>query len=51
MGRSRSLAYCSATVRSIDEQDGEGKTPFQVASSHGRHEIMKLLLEQGAVPP
>ena len=29
----------------IDEEDEEWKTPFEVASSHGHDEIMKLLLE------
>jgi ankyrin repeat protein len=32
----------------VDEQDGDGRTPFQVASSD---ELKKLLLEHGAVPP
>jgi ankyrin repeat protein len=42
------LVSCRAN---IDEKDGKGKTPFQVASSDGHDEIMKLLLEQGAVAP
>ncbi|KAH9015066.1 ankyrin repeat-containing domain protein [Lactarius hengduanensis] len=33
----------------VDEKDGEGRTPFQVASSNGHHETTKLLLEHGAV--
>ncbi|KAH9018626.1 hypothetical protein EDB85DRAFT_2011487 [Lactarius pseudohatsudake] len=37
----------------VDEEDRRGMTPFQVASSKGRHEIRhemtKLLLEHGAV--
>ena len=32
----------------VDEQDDNGRTPFQVASSE---ELRKLLLENGAVPP
>jgi len=32
----------------VDEQDSDGRTPFQVASSD---ELRKLLLEHGAVPP
>ncbi|KAF8265676.1 ankyrin repeat-containing domain protein, partial [Lactarius quietus] len=35
----------------VDEQDGKGKTPFQVASEEGYHEMMTLLLEHGAIPP
>ncbi|KAF8256927.1 ankyrin repeat-containing domain protein [Lactarius quietus] len=31
----------------VDEKDGEGRTPFQVAASN---ELKKLLLEHGAVP-
>ncbi|KAH9037394.1 hypothetical protein EDB83DRAFT_2318587 [Lactarius deliciosus] len=33
----------------VDEKDEIGRTPFQVASSNGHHEMMKLLLEHGAV--
>ncbi|KAH9169397.1 hypothetical protein EDB89DRAFT_2099004 [Lactarius sanguifluus] len=33
----------------VDEKDGKGMTPFQVASSKGKHEMTKLLLEHGAV--
>ncbi|KAF8263290.1 hypothetical protein EI94DRAFT_1741234 [Lactarius quietus] len=35
----------------VDEQDGEGRTPFQIASEVMYHEMMALLLEHGAVPP
>ncbi|KAF8258093.1 hypothetical protein EI94DRAFT_1193758 [Lactarius quietus] len=35
----------------VDKQDGGGKTPFQVASKEGYHEMMALLSEHGAVPP
>ncbi|KAF8265681.1 ankyrin repeat-containing domain protein [Lactarius quietus] len=35
----------------VDEQDEEGRTPFQIASEEGYHEMMALLLEHGAVPP
>ena len=35
----------------VDEKDGGGRTPFQVASSRVDHELTKLLLEHGAVPP
>ena len=33
----------------VDEKDGTGRTAFQVAALEGHHEIMKLLLEHGAV--
>ena len=35
----------------VNERDKKGKTPFQAASSRGHDEIMKLLLENGAVYP
>jgi ankyrin repeat protein len=35
----------------VDVKDREGRTPFQIAASEGHHEITKLLLEHGAVPP
>jgi ankyrin repeat protein len=34
----------------VDERDGGGKTPFQVAASEGHDELTKLLVEHGAVP-
>jgi ankyrin repeat protein len=34
----------------VDEKDGQGKTPFQVAESNGHDELTKLLVEHGAVP-
>ena len=35
----------------VDAKDRDGRTPYQVAASKGHHEIMKLLLEHGAVTP
>jgi ankyrin repeat protein len=43
----RLLLNCGAKV---DEKDKKGETPFQVAASNGHDEMMKLLLEHGAVP-
>ncbi|KAF8261052.1 hypothetical protein EI94DRAFT_1667502 [Lactarius quietus] len=34
----------------VDEKDGQGRTPYQVAALKGHDEIMKLLSEHGAVP-
>ena len=34
----------------VNEKDEDGKTPLQVATSKGHDEMMKLLLEHGAVP-
>jgi hypothetical protein len=35
----------------VDAKDEKGSSPFQMAASKGHHEITKLLLEHGAVPP
>jgi ankyrin repeat protein len=35
----------------VNVKDKDGRTAFQVAASNGHHEITKLLLEHGAVPP
>ena len=34
----------------VDEKDKEGRTPLELAASHGHPAITKLLLEHGAVP-
>ena len=49
--------YNASTMRTgrgqhgqVDVEDEEGKTPFQVASEEGYHEIAKLLSEHIVVP-
>jgi ankyrin repeat protein len=48
LAAARLLLCCGAKV---DEKDGKGKTPFQLAVSERGDEMRKLLVEHGAVPP